>query len=148
MPLKLQVLQYKPASSWTDTILQRCLRSFLYLVAWIFLILVVTGNVSKRPVPRETYFLKIDLSNIIPVSVSDSDAVLVDSIARSIGLHDFYQVGLWNFCEGYNHEGVTRCSKPKSLYWFNPLEIILNELLSGATSTFPFHCPPFHCDKY
>jgi len=26
----------------------------------------------------------------------------LNSIARSLGLHDFYQVGLWNYCEGYN----------------------------------------------
>lgn len=113
---------------------QRFLRSFLYLIAWIFLILTVIGSVSNRPVVRDTYFLKMDLSDIIPVSVGDADAVLVNSIARSIGLHDFYQVGLWGFCEGYNNEGITRCTKPQALYAFNPVEIILNELLSGATS--------------
>jgi hypothetical protein len=32
------------------------------------------------------------------------NAVLINSIARTIGLHDFYQVGLWNFCEGYQDE--------------------------------------------
>ncbi|KAF4627945.1 hypothetical protein G7Y89_g10210 [Cudoniella acicularis] len=63
--------------------------------------------------------------------------MLVNSLARSLGLHDFYQVGLWNFCEGYNDEGITYCSSPQSLYWFNPVEILLNELLSGATITLP-----------
>jgi hypothetical protein len=53
----------------------------------------------------ESYFLKIDVSNILP-STSPEDAILVNSIARSIGIHDFYQVGLWNFCEGYNDEFV------------------------------------------
>lgn len=33
---------------------------------------------------------------------------LLNSVARSLGLHDFYQVGLWNFCEGYNDECVAR----------------------------------------
>lgn len=78
--------------------------------------------------------MKIDLSNIIPLSVPN--ARFINSIARSIGLHDFYQVGLWNFCEGYNDEGITFCSKPETLYWFNPIEIILSELLAGASSTF------------
>lgn len=113
----------------------RIIRSLCYLIAWIFLLLVVIGNVADQPVIRETYFLKIDLANIIPLSVPN--AVLINTIARTIGLHDFYQVGLWNFCEGYLDEGITNCSKPKTLYWFNPVEIILNELLSGATSTFP-----------
>lgn len=99
-----------------------------------------------------SYFLKIDVSDILP-STSATDAILVNSIARSLGIHDFYQVGLWNFCEGYNDEkvhcpsqfestniifrGVTHCSKPQNLYWFNPVQIILSELLAGATITLP-----------
>ncbi|KAL4740793.1 SUR7/PalI family-domain-containing protein [Aspergillus similis] len=113
----------------------RILRSFFHLIAWIFLLLVVIGNISDKPVLRQTYFLKIDLSDIIPLSVPN--AVFINSIARSIGLHDFYQVGLWNFCEGYNNEGITHCSKPKTLYWFNPVQIILSELLAGASIALP-----------
>lgn len=112
----------------------RLLRSLLYLIAWIFMLLVVIGNISNRPVLRNTYFLYLDLSNIIPVSIPN--AVLINSIAQTIGLHDFYQVGLWNFCEGYDDQGITHCSKPETLYAFNPVEIILNELLAGATGTF------------
>jgi hypothetical protein len=96
------------------------------------LLLVVIGNVFDKPVLREIYFLKIDLSNIVPLSVPN--AVLINSIARTIGLHDFYQVGLWGFCEGYMDSGITRCSKPETLYWFNPVKIILSELLAGASS--------------
>lgn len=96
--------------------------------------LVGIGNVANKPVLRSTYFLYLDLSNIIPLSVPN--AVLINSIARSIGLHDFYQVGLWGFCEGYNDEGITNCSKPKTLYAFNPVDIIVNELLAGASSMF------------
>ncbi|KAF7180122.1 hypothetical protein CNMCM7691_009288 [Aspergillus felis] len=113
----------------------RIIRSLLYLIAWIFLLLVVIGNVSDKPVLRETYFLKIDLSNIVPLSVPN--AVLINSIARTIGLHDFYQVGLWGFCEGYMDSGITHCSKPKTLYWFNPVKILLSELLAGASIALP-----------
>ncbi|KAI9928581.1 hypothetical protein MW887_001795 [Aspergillus wentii] len=113
----------------------RILRSFLYLLAWIFLVLVLIGSTSNKPVLRDTYFLKLDLSNIIPLSVPN--AVLINSIARSIGLHDFYQVGLWNFCEGFSDTGITHCSKTQTLYWFNPVEILLSELLSGATIALP-----------
>ncbi|OJZ88018.1 hypothetical protein ASPFODRAFT_58892 [Aspergillus luchuensis CBS 106.47] len=113
----------------------RILRSFCYLIAWIFLILVCIGNVADKPVLRQTYFLEINLANIIPLSTPN--AVLIDTIARTIGLHDFYQVGLWNFCEGYLDQGITHCSSPKPLYWFNPVEIILSELLSGATIALP-----------
>ncbi|KAL5341731.1 SUR7/PalI family-domain-containing protein [Aspergillus crustosus] len=113
----------------------RILRSFLHLIAFIFLILVVIGNVSDKPILRQTWFMKIDLSDIIPLSVPN--AVFINSIARSIGLHDFYQVGLWSFCEGYNNEGITYCSEPKTLYWFNPVQIILSELLAGASIALP-----------
>lgn len=110
----------------------RIIRSLLYLLAWIFILLVVIGNLSTKPVLRNTYFLYLDLSNIIPLSVPN--AVLINSIARSIGLHDFYTVGLWNFCEGYKNEGFTGCSKAQAMYAFNPINIILSELLSGASS--------------
>lgn len=96
---------------------------------------MVIGTVADKPVLRSTYFLYLDLSNIIPLSVPN--AVLINSIAQSIGLHDFYTVGLWNFCEGNKNEGITDCSNPETLYAFNPIEIIMSELLAGATSTFP-----------
>ena len=107
----------------------------LYLVSTVFLILVEIGNTSNLPVIRDTYFLRIGLANIIPEAVPN--ALFINSIARSIGLHDFYQVGLWDFCEGYIGEGITYCSKPKTLYWFNPVEIILSELLAGASIALP-----------
>ena len=113
------------------------------------------------------YFFKLDLADIIPTSVPN--ARLINSIAQSIGLHDFYQVGLWNFCEGYlnvyvsfllllfllllpslslylgltdqphptRNRGITYCSPPQTLYWFNPVEVLMNELLSGATIALP-----------
>jgi hypothetical protein len=84
---------------------------------------------------RNTYFFTLNLTNIIPSSAGD--ITLVNSLARSLGLHDFYQVGLWNFCEGYNDEGITYCSPTQTLYWFNPIEILLNELLAGATIALP-----------
>lgn len=106
--------------------------SFLFLVALIFLILVEVGNTREdRPILGSIYFIKLDLSHIIPRSVPQ--AQLINSIARTLGLHDFYQVGLWNFCEGYDDE-ITDCSQPRTLYWFDPVDIILDELLAGATS--------------
>lgn len=112
------------------------LSSFFFLISLVFLILVEVGNIHpNHPVLGSVYFLKLDLSHIIPASIPN--AVLINSIARTLGLHDFYQVGLWNFCEGYSGQGITGCSKPKTLYWFNPVRIILDELLAGATSKDP-----------
>ncbi|OJD26287.1 hypothetical protein ACJ73_02343 [Blastomyces percursus] len=114
----------------------RALYSLIYIIAFIFIILVLVGSTSDKVVIRQIYFLKINVSNVIPRSVPD--AALINSIARTIGLHDFYQVGLWNFCEGYiDGSGVTFCSRPKQLYYFNPVEIIMSELLAGATIALP-----------
>ena len=35
------------------------------------------------------------------------------------------------------HRGITNCSPPRNLYWFNPVQILLSELLSGATISLP-----------
>lgn len=110
--------------------------SFLLLLSVIFLILVEVGNTSVGSTLNKIYFLKLDISNIIPVSVPN--AVLINSIAQSLGLHDFYTVGLWNYCQGYNGQGTTSCSNTETLYWFNPVEIIQSQLLAGATSEFLF----------
>lgn len=100
------------------------LTTFLFLVALVFLILVEVGNISpSKSVVGSIYFLKLDVSHVIPRSVPQSQ--LINSIARSLGLHDFYQVGLWNYCEGYGNE-ITGCSKPKSFYWFDVCTHLLN----------------------
>lgn len=111
--------------------------SFLFFISLIFIILVEVGNVSAdhRRITGSIYFIKLDVSHIIPKAVPQ--AQLINSIARTLGLYDFYQVGLWNYCEGYGSE-INRCSTPKTLYWFNPVKIILSELFAGATST---SCP-------
>lgn len=107
--------------------------SFFLLITVVFLILVEIGDTAIEPVLTSIWFIRLDLSSIVPASVPD--AVLLNTIAQTLGLHDFYTVGLWNFCEGYLYDGVTHCSDPQALYWFNPVEILLNELLAGATST-------------
>ncbi len=113
----------------------RLFTASLYLVSVVFLILIAIGSINNKAVIRDTYFLKIGLANVIPENVPN--AIFINSIAQSIGLHDFYQVGLWGFCEGYIGEGISYCSKPKTLYWFNPVEILLNELLAGASIALP-----------
>ena len=89
--------------------------SFFLFVAVIFLILLQISGTSNRHLLRDWYFIRLDLSNIVPSSVPNF--ALINTIAQTLGLHDFYQVGLWNFCEGYKGEGVTDCSPPETLYW-------------------------------
>jgi len=105
--------------------------SLLLLISVIFLILVEIGNTSKKGALPQIYFIKLNLSDVFPTTIPNSN--LLNSIAETLGLHDFYQVGLWNYCEGYLAEGVTGCTKPKALYWFDPVSIISDQLVSGAS---------------
>ncbi|KAF1926028.1 uncharacterized protein M421DRAFT_94171 [Didymella exigua CBS 183.55] len=109
--------------------------SFFLFIAVIFLILLQISGTYNKHLLRDWYFIRLDLSNVVPSSVPNF--ALINTIAQTLGLHDFYQVGLWNFCEGYKGEGVTYCSPPETLYWFNPVEILRNELLAGASINLP-----------
>ncbi|MCJ1435490.1 hypothetical protein MMC27_004864 [Xylographa pallens] len=104
--------------------------SVFFFIALVMLILVQIGNLSNNHVLGDLYFFKIDTTNII-LADPGTNSKLQQSIAESSGLHDFYQVGMWNFCEGYNDVGITACSRPALMYWFNPVQIILDELLNG-----------------
>lgn len=106
-----------------------------YLISFVFLIIVELGSTKGNKILGDIYFFRLSLADIIPESVENAE--LINSIARGIGLHDFYQPGLWGYCEGYDNEGITFCSTPKSYYWFDIVSIILNELLSGATIALP-----------
>ncbi|KAI0394067.1 SUR7/PalI family-domain-containing protein [Xylariaceae sp. FL0594] len=110
--------------------------SFFYLVSIIFLILVEIGNTRRSQTLASIYFFKLDLTNVLANS-APSSVTLQNSLARTLGLHDFYQVGLWNFCEGYNDGGISRCSEPSAYFWFNPVKILLDELLAGASIALP-----------
>lgn len=109
--------------------------AFCLLLSVIFLILVEVGNTKVGKVLSSIYFIRLDLSQIIPSSVP-AGASFTNSIAQTLGLHDYYQVGLWNFCQGNVGVGINDCMKTQTLYWFNPVEILLSQLLSGATSKF------------
>lgn len=104
--------------------------SLFLAITVLFLILVEIG--STHPNVSSIYFIRLNLSQIVPKTVPN--AALLNTIAQTLGLHDYYQVGLWNYCEGNVGVGITKCSKPESSYWFNPVEILLSELLAGATS--------------
>ncbi|KAH8170638.1 SUR7/PalI family protein [Sarocladium implicatum] len=106
-----------------------------YFLTIPFLIMVLIGNTHINSTLNKLWFFKLDVSHIIPISVENSQ--LLNSVARSLGLHDFYSVGIWNYCEGYNDEGVTHCSAPEALFWFNPVAVLVSQLLAGATIALP-----------
>ena len=104
------------------------------IVAVVLLICILCGNIKPANPFTGLYFLQLDMSSIMPQDVPNSH--LINTIAQSLGLRDFYQVGLWNYCEGYKPDGVTFCSAPVAMYAFNPADIIMDQLFAGATSMF------------
>ena len=78
--------------------------SVFYFLTIPFLVLVLIGNTHRNRILNDIYFFKLDVSHIIPISAPNSQ--LLNSVARSLGLHDFYSVGLWSYCAGYLDEWV------------------------------------------
>ena len=111
------------------------LASLLFFVSTVFLVLVNIGQVRNANVLNQWYFFRFNVTDIVPSSVEGSAAL--NTLAASVGLHDFYDVGMWNYCEGYNDQGVTNCSSPQLLYWFDPVAIMQSQLLKGVESEFP-----------
>ena len=67
--------------------------SFFLFITLIFLILVNIAGVRNKAVIKNWYFIRLDLSHIVPASVPNF--ALINTIAQTLGLHDFYQVVLW-----------------------------------------------------
>lgn len=70
---------------------------------------------------------------------------LVNDVAKSLNIHDFYSVHMMDYCEGYFTPGaianatstpsrnVTACSNRTALYTFDPTAILQSELKSGVS---------------
>ena len=62
-----------------------------------------------------------------PSQVDNNLLHALQGAASAKELKDFYQVGLWNYCEGDidrdGKEKVTYCSPRKASFWFNPIDV-------------------------
>jgi hypothetical protein len=108
----------------------------LSIASLIALILVFSGQLNKNmSIQNDLWFFKADTSNFndnptIGTGNKDVDTNLLSALqgaASAKDLKDFYQVGLWNYCEGdiekNGHHKVTFCSPRKASFWFNPVEV-------------------------
>lgn len=81
-----------------------------------------TSNFTTDP---QTILNKVDdAGNKFDINNDLLDALT--GAASSKELKDFYQVGLWSYCEGEKKDGVekiTYCSSSKTQFWFNPVEV-------------------------
>ena len=119
----------------------------LTLASLICIVIVMIGQLStkdnKAPstaLGRDLYFFKADTSGFtadtdnvldhLPKNVNIDNNLLqaLQGAASSKELKDFYQVGLWSYCEGdkddkTGKETITFCSASKSNFWFDPFSV-------------------------
>jgi len=93
----------------------------------------------QQPVLRTTYFLEVNVTNVVHVPSDILGGILnpLESDAQhKLGIHDFYRYGLWGFCEGYN-QTVIACTNPKPGNSTNPVASINAELTKSLHIPFP-----------
>lgn len=68
-------------------------------------------------------------------------AAAIEEAEKESELRDFYDIGLFGYCEGEKHGSsfdVDFCSKPVGSFWFNPL-VVWHLNVSGVHDIFPSH---------
>ncbi|CAK7227382.1 hypothetical protein SBRCBS47491_006550 [Sporothrix bragantina] len=113
----------------------------LYLVATILLIVAQTGSTSSKRPSTDIFLFRFNLSVLFDESYGSNynlaDLALSDAKIESLGLHNYYQVGFWGYCVGDTPFEFTFCSRPRAFYWFNPVAILLSEMLNTSSLTMP-----------
>lgn len=66
-----------------------------------------------------------------------TDVAWSHALTESLGLRNYYQSGLWGYCDGDSTSAFSSCSRPQGFYWFNPVGIIFSELLNSSTVPLP-----------
>ncbi|KAF3386761.1 SUR7 family protein pun1 [Penicillium rolfsii] len=118
----------------------------LTIASLICIVMVGLGcTKSSSDTLNNLYFMRINLQNITSegsetvteienlleqYGISDVSAQNVSSVLSKLQqdstLADFYQIGLWSYCDGdINNTKTTvkECSKPKSEFYFNPFSV-------------------------
>jgi hypothetical protein len=82
----------------------------------------ITSNGTKSITEIEDILGEHNVTDIDAEGISD----IVSRIQDNSTSKDFYQIGLWGYCDGYVSNGnynLTDCSKPKSDFYFDPLSV-------------------------
>ncbi|KAM0485534.1 hypothetical protein ACHAPE_001032 [Trichoderma viride] len=127
------------------------------LVALIFAGIGSTDEDSSTL--NKIYFMRADLSNVTAAEASNFGdrllnltsnamnnateelAAAIEEAEKASELRDFYDVGLFGYCEGEKKGStfdVDFCSKPVGSFWFNPL-VVWHLNVSGVHDLFPSH---------
>lgn len=90
----------------------------------------VSSTGTKTTQQIESILADHGITNIGASQVSN----VISQLEGDSSLKDFYDVGLWGYCDGdvtNNNYDTTWCSKPKSMFYFDPLRVwgLNNKLL-------------------
>ncbi|CAG8898121.1 unnamed protein product [Penicillium egyptiacum] len=118
----------------------------LTIASLICIIMVGLGcTKASSDTLNNLYFIRLDLSNIsqgsgVTSEITDrlADAGITSVTAEEVSatiktfqddgnIADFYDIGLWGYCEGNSTNGkdtVSTCTDPKAQFYFNPSSIL------------------------
>ncbi|CAP94829.1 hypothetical protein E8E15_005629 [Penicillium rubens] len=118
----------------------------LTIASLICIIMVGLGcTKASSDTLNNLYFIRLDLSNISQGSAVTSEitdrladagitSVTAEEVSATIqtfqndgNIADFYDIGLWGYCEGDSTNGkdtVSKCTDPKAQFYFNPSSIL------------------------
>lgn len=103
----------------------------LTVASLVCIILVGLGCTSKGSTVDNFYFAKLDLKNLSTDSLKIDKGLnpftkALQQADAAGNIHDFYIIGLWNYCYGDYVNGdykVTTCTPRETKFWFNPVEV-------------------------
>ncbi|KAK2749901.1 hypothetical protein FQN57_005318 [Myotisia sp. PD_48] len=103
----------------------------LTIGALVCLVLVGLGCTKPDGTLSSIYFAKVDASEFDPDSIGKDSSLRpiahgLDQADAKGDLHDYYLVGLWNYCYGEEVNGKMgnlKCTERKTKFWFNPIDV-------------------------
>lgn len=100
-----------------------------------------TGSTNTSKTSTGIYLFRFNLTILFDDSTvpgtNATDVAWSHALTESLGLSNYYQSGLWGYCEGDSTSAFSSCSRPQAFYWFNPVGILFSELLSSSTVPLP-----------
>jgi len=104
---------------------------YLLSVASLVCIILVCLGSTKRGSLERLYFTRLDLRDISTDSFNKPEELYpltkgLQQADAAGNVHDFYSIGLWNYCYGDFLNGnymTTACTDRKTKFWFNPVEV-------------------------
>jgi hypothetical protein len=111
---------------------------FFSIAAIVLGALAIAGSTSNHSPINQIYLFQM---NITGATSAVNSQITSETSLESLGLSDIYTFGMWGYCRGSSNSNgdytPTWCSEPKSMYMFNPVDTLENELNDKYSITLP-----------